>query len=180
MRTIGFRTRVVLVLVGAVGILTALSRPWYAAAPPPASTEIGVGEVSGPLESLYSGLQRWVTEADGTTGWAALGSSGTLLGFLSVATAFAALMTAAPALQGVGRELLRYGAFAVAAIAVWRLVDPPGANDMLELRFGAFLGASCAVMLVTSAMGLANAPLRRRIAPARFVAPPPPEPFEPR
>jgi hypothetical protein len=180
MRTIGFRTHLVLVLVGAVGIFIALGRPWYAAAPPPASGETGVGEVSGPLESLYQGLQRWVTAGDGPTGWAALGSSGTLLGFLSLASAVAALMTAAPALQGLGREVLRYSAFAVAAIAVWRLVDPPGANEMLELRSGAFLGALCAFMLVTSAMGLANAPLRRRVVPARFAAPPPPKPFDPR
>jgi hypothetical protein len=169
---------VILVLVGAVGVLTALSRPWYAAAPPPASKDGGVGEVSGPLEGLYNGLRRWVTESDGTTGWAALGSWGTLLGFLSLAAALAALMTAAPALQGVGRELLRYSALVAAGIAAWRLLDPPGANEMLELRAGAFLGAFCAFMLVTSAMGLANAPLRRRNPPARFVAPPPPSPFE--
>jgi hypothetical protein len=180
MRTIGFRTHVILVLIGALGILMALGRPWYGQAPPPASKETNVGEVYGPLESLYHGLQRWVTEGNGATGWAALGSWGTALGFLSLAAALGALATATPSLQGAGRELLRYSALAVAGIAAWRLLDPPGANELLELRAGAFLGALCAFMLVTSAMGVANAPLRRRVQPARFVAPPPPQPLDPR
>jgi hypothetical protein len=180
MRTIGFRTHVLLVLASALGILVALGRPWYAPAPAPASNVNDVGEVYGPLESLYQGLQRWVTDSDGATGWAALGSWGTALGVLSMAAALAALATATPALQGAGRELLRYSSLAVVGIAAWRLFDPPGANEVLELRAGALLGAFCAVMLVTAAMGVANAPMRRRVQPPRFAPPPPPAPYETR
>ena len=33
MRTLGFRTHVLLAIAGAIGVLYSLSRPWYAAAP---------------------------------------------------------------------------------------------------------------------------------------------------
>jgi hypothetical protein len=180
MRTLGFRTHVLLVVAGAMGVLVSLSRVWYDRAPAPApGTAASIGEVTGPLEGLYHGLQRWATATGGMSGWTALGDSGTALAAFSVVAALGAAACAAPALQGVGRELLRYAALAVFAIAAWRLVDPPGSNATVELRHGALAGAACALMLFTSSMGLANAPLRRRAVAPRYVAPPPPAAYEP-
>jgi hypothetical protein len=180
MRTAGFRTHLLLVLAGAMGVLASLSRVWYGQAPKPAAgSASAVGEMTGPLDGLYHGLGRWATASGGTSGWTALGDSGTALAGLSALAAIGALACAAPALQGLGRELLRYAALAAFAIAAWRLFDPPGSNAALELRHGAFIGAGCALMLMTSAMGVANAPLRRRTVAPRYVAPPPPAAYEP-
>jgi hypothetical protein len=101
-----------------------------------------------------------------------------VLAAMSIVAAAAVLACSVPALQGLGRELLRYTALAAFAIAAWRLLDPPGANDARELRLGAFAGAGFALMLFTAATGVANAPLRRRVAASRYVAPPPPPPVQ--
>jgi hypothetical protein len=178
MRTLGFRTHILLVVAGAVGVLASLSQHWYDKAPKPSSGEVAIGKVSGPLEGLIAGLQRWATATGGTSGWTALGDWGTALAALSLAAALGALSCGVPALQSLGRALLRYAAMAVFAIAAWRLIDPPGANAAVELRHGAFVGAASALMLVTSAMGVANAPMRRRTVAPRYVAPPPPPAYE--
>ena len=74
MRTLGFRTHVLLAVAAAVGVIAALARPWYAAAPPAATAADGVGSIHGPVDSLAAGIERWISETAGTTGWDALGS----------------------------------------------------------------------------------------------------------
>jgi hypothetical protein len=180
MRTLGFRTHVLLVLAGAAGVLASLSWHWYDKAPKPAPEAAArIGQLDGPLEGLYHGLQRWATATGGTSGWTALGGWATGLAVLSLLAALGALACTVPALQGLGRELVRYAALAAFGVAAWHLFDPPGSNAALELRHGAFVGAGCALMLVSSAMGVANAPLRRRAAAPRYVAPPAPAAYEP-
>ena len=50
MRTLGFRTHVLLAIAGAIGVMYSLSRPWYAAAPPPPKEDdAGIGDIHGPL-----------------------------------------------------------------------------------------------------------------------------------
>ena len=48
------------------------------------------------------------------------------------------------------------------------------ARKALELRGGALLAGLFAIVLFTCASGVANAPLRRRVAQRTYQAPPPP------
>jgi hypothetical protein len=153
MRTLGFRTHVLIVVAAAVGLLASLGRPWYAAAP-----EASAGTYPG--TSLANSLERLISDPDGTTGWDALGVWGTVLAAVAAATAAGALGCLAPALQGVARELVRYGALACFALVAWKLLDHPAEGT--ELRMGAVLGAVAALIACTSGSAAAAAPLRRR------------------
>jgi hypothetical protein len=167
MRTLGFRTHVLLVLAGAIGVVASLGRPWYGRPPAHPADESA-------LYGLFDTVQRWVRDPGGTTGWEALGTSGQVLAALSLGAAACAMACLLPGVQAVVREPLRYGSFAAFGVAVWRLVDSPGPNAELELRLGAFIGLVSATMVWVSAQGVANAPLRRRAAPPRYTPPPPP------
>src|SRR3954454_24247553 len=61
MRTLGFRTHVLLVLAGAVGVLASLDRPWYGPAPKPLPDNGDSFDVHGPLYGLIDAIQRWVS-----------------------------------------------------------------------------------------------------------------------
>jgi hypothetical protein len=173
MRTLGFRTHVLVAVAAAVGVIAALARPWYAAAPP--QVEADVGSLAGRAD----GFERWIGQADGTAGWDALGTWGTVIAALAAVTVAGALGCLVPALQGVAREALRYGALACLGIVVWKLVDSPGANAELELRFGALVAAGAALIAFSSGSAVASAPLRRRRpAPARYVPPAAPPSYE--
>ena len=175
MRTLGFRTHVLLAVAAAVGVIAALGRPWYGNAPAVAAeSERAVGSLRGPASGLTAGIERWVTEATGTTGWDALGAWGTVLAALAALTAVSALACLVPALQGVAREFLRYAALACVGVAVWKLVDSPGPNEVLELRFGAFVAAGAALVALSSGSAVAAAPLRHRLPVAAYSPPPPP------
>jgi hypothetical protein len=175
MRTLGFRTHVLLALAGAAGLLHSLGRPWYGAAPPPPPDKpASIGDLNGPLSSLWDGIQRWVTDPGGRTGWDALAHWGLAAGVMAGLAAAGALACLVPVLQPIGRDLLRYGAIAAFGIVAWRLFDPPGPNDVLELRRGALSAAVCALVLLTCGLGVANAPLRKRVPVRKYSAPPPP------
>jgi hypothetical protein len=167
MRTLGFRTHALLTLAAAVGVIAALAEPWYAFAPrvaPDAASSIG--SIQGPVDSLAAGMQRWVTENAGTTGWDALGTWGSVLAGLAALTALGALGCLIPAIQGVAREALRYGSLGTFGVALWKLIDTPGPNQLMEPRLGAFVAVFAALIAVTSGSAVASAPLRRRSAPA--------------
>jgi hypothetical protein len=175
MRTLGFRTHVLMVIVGAIGAVAALGRPWYGPAPrPPADNSASFDEVHGPLYGVLQAARRWATATGGTTGWDALGVSGSLLAGLCLVVGLSAACSFVPALQGIVRDPLRYGGFAMFAICLWRLVDSPGPNDALELRSGAFIAFGCSVMVWIAAQGVANVPSRRRVVPPSYSPPPPP------
>jgi hypothetical protein len=176
MRTLGFRTHILLAVAAATGVIAALARPWYAAAPPAASENTGIGTIQGPVDSLAAGVERWLSETSGTAGWDALGIWATVIAALAAVTALGALGCAVPALQGVARELLRYAALACAGIVLWKLVDSPGPNGELELRFGAFVAAGAALVAFSSGTTVASTPLRRRRTPAPAAYAPPPAP----
>ncbi len=76
-------------------------------------------------------------------------------------------------------EPLRYASLALAAVVVWRLVDPPGPNQAWELRSGALIALAAALVLTVCAQGVASAPSRRRVVTTRYVAPPPPPAYDP-
>jgi hypothetical protein len=167
MRTLGFRTHVMLVVAGAIGVLAALGRPWYAPAPPPPPDNSGVFEVHGPLHATLNAMHRWLTDGSGMSGWDALGTSGQVL-------AAAAVIAACCALGCFVAPVQRVVSFLVAGIAVWRAVDSPGPNDALELRLGALIGVACSVMIWVCAQGVASAPSRKRVTPPTYTPPPPP------
>jgi hypothetical protein len=167
MRTLGFRTHALLTVAAAVGVISALGEPWYAQAPRAVQADPNaIGSFDGPVEGLSAGIGRWVTETSGLNGWDALGAWGTALAALAALTAVGALGCLVPAIQGVAREVLRYGALATFGIAVWKLIDSPGPNVALEPRFGAFVAVIAALIAVTSGSAVAAAPLQRRRATA--------------
>jgi hypothetical protein len=167
MRTLGFRTHALLAAAAAVGVIAALTEPWYAPAPQAvASDGTAVGSMQGPVDSLAAGMQRWITESAGTSGWDALGTWGTVLAVCAGLTGIGAIACLVPALQGVAREALRYGALAMFGIALWKLIDTPGPNAVMEPRMGAFIAVGAALIAVSSGSAVASAPLKRRTAPA--------------
>jgi hypothetical protein len=167
MRTLGFRTHVLLAVAAAVGVIAALAEPWYAKAPQAVQpSDESMGSLQGPVEGLSAAIGRWIGEATGTSGWDALGTWGTVLAAVATLTALGALGCLVPNLHGVAREVLRYSALATLGIAAWKLIDTPGPNQMMEPRFGAFVATAAALIAVTSGSAVAAAPLRRRRAPA--------------
>jgi len=174
MRTLGFRTHVLLAVAAAAGIVFTLTRPWYALAPEARPDNPRIGDIHGPLSKLGGAIERWVTSADGTSGWDSLGPFGIALAAMAGVAALGALACLVPALQSLGRDLLRYAAIAAFGIAVWKLLDPPGSNATHELRHGALAAAGCAVVLLTCAFGVASAPMRRRSPRRSYEAPQPP------
>jgi hypothetical protein len=167
MRTLGFRTHALLTIAAAVGVIAALAEPWYAAAPRALPAADGsIGSIEGPVDSLAAGMQRWITANSGASGWDGLGTWGTVLAALAALTAVGALGCLVPAVQGVAREALRYSALGTFGIAVWKLIDTPGPNQVMEPRVGAFVAAAASLIAVTSGLAVAGAPLRRRSSPA--------------
>jgi hypothetical protein len=167
MRTLGFRTHALLTAAAAVGVIAALAEPWYAFAPRVVPDAAGsIGTIGGPVDGLAAGMQRWITESSGTSGWDALGTWGSILAGVTILTAVGALGCLIPAIQGVAREAVRYGALATFGIALWKLIDTPGPNQLMEPRLGAFVAVFAALIAVTSGSAVAAAPLRRRSAPA--------------
>jgi hypothetical protein len=181
MRTLGFRTHVLLAIAGAIGVLYSLTRPWYAAAPPPPKEDdAGIGDIHGPLNQFFDGAKRWASGGEGMSGRQALDHWAQMIAAMAaVAVVGALLCLALPRAQVLGRDLTRYGSLAALAIVAWKLVDPPGDNGAWELRVGALLGGLFAIVLFTCASGVANAPLRRKL-PQRVYSPPPSPPaYEP-
>ena len=176
MRTLGFRTHVLLAIAGAIGVLYSLTRPWYAAAPPAKADDPNIGDIHGPLNQFFEGAKRWASGGEGVSGLQALDHWGHVIAAMAAVAVLGALLcVAAPRLQALGRDLARYGSLAALAIVAWKLVDPPGDNGAWELRVGALLAGLFAIVLVTCASGVANAPLRRKI-PQRTFSPPPAPP----
>ncbi len=174
MRTLGFRTHVLLAIAGAIGVLYSLSRPWYGGAlPGKTEDEMGIGDIHGPLNSFSDGLRRWVG-TDGVSGWQALDHWGQMVAAMAAVAAIGSLACLTPSLQVLGRDFARYGSLAALAIVAWKLVDPPGANAALELRSGALIAGVFSVMLFVCASGVASAPTRRKVPQRRYQAPPPP------
>jgi hypothetical protein len=178
MRTFGFRTHVLLALAAAACLVLSLGHPWYAAAPPKPPEQVAdIGDINAPLTGFFDGLERWLGGSDGVSAWQALDHSALGIAALAGVAAAGALLLFLPALQVLGRDLLRYGALGAFGIVAWRLFDPPGANGSLELRNGAFAGAGFALVLVVCGSAAAGAPLRRKIPQRTFVPPPPPPPW---
>ena len=174
MRTLGFRTHLLLAIAGAIGVLYSLARPWYAPTAPVSAETADIGDINGPLNAFFDGVKRWATAGDGATGWQALDHWGQMIGAMAACAVLGAILCTVPQVQLLGRDLARYGALAALAIVAWKLVDPPGANEARELRSGALMAGVFAIVLFTCASSVASAPLRRKIPQRTYQAPPPP------
>jgi hypothetical protein len=174
MRSMAFRTHVLLTLVAAFGVSSALHMPWYGRAPG------GPAYIDGPMDRTLEVVGRAVAAGDGIDGHAALGAWATVIACLAGFTALMAVLCLTEALFGAAREGARLGALATLAVIAWRLVDHPAD----ELRHGAIVAACCALVLTGAAMSVASAPLRRKHRgpvfghPGVYVPPPPPPRWE--
>jgi hypothetical protein len=166
MRTLGFRTHILLVIAGAVAVVSSLNRPWYGAPPAPLPDNSAQFDVHGPLQALLDAMGRWVTATDGTTGWTALGTSGQVIAGLAVLAALCSAGCLLPPVQALVSVPLRYISFAAFGATLWRVIDSPGPNTDLELRIGALIALVGAGMVWISAQGVASAPPRKRVAPS--------------
>jgi hypothetical protein len=161
-------------LAGAVALLVTLFLPWFDVEPPRAAQpDQGTG--------ILNVLNTYSTTSWGT-GWDALG-------WLVIAFALAAIGCAAwlalanalrrPVAQAVAASVLTAtaGTLAFVALALRALVFQPGPNDLVVMRYGAWLGLLAALVL---ALGGWWALKDERIdAPESAYTPPEPRPAPP-
>jgi hypothetical protein len=148
MRTLGFRTHVLLAMVAAAGVVASLKLPWYG---PHGGAAAALG-MDGPIERTLAEVGRAVSATAGTSGWTALGTWATPLAVLAALAALTSALCLAPSAYGTAREGARLGGLAVAALVAWKLLDHPG-----ELRHGALVAAGSALVLVASSFSVAGA-----------------------
>jgi hypothetical protein len=174
MRTLGFRTNVMLALATAIGLVAALGRPWDGPSPPHPHGA-GIDDLDGPLNALFAGIQRAFSARTGDTGWHVLGTAAPALAVAAGVVALLALLCVPAATQPAARALVHWAAFVPPALVVWRLLDRPGSGT--EPRYGALIALGCALLQFGAAHTVAGAPLRRRVVKAPFQPPAPPPAF---
>lgn len=179
MRTLGFRTHVLFALAAAAGLVLTLSRPWYGAAPPKAPEGTAdIGDINGPLTGFFDGAKRWLTNSDGASGWHALDHWAMAIAVMAGIAAIGLVMLMVPAMQQLGRDLVRYASLAAFGIVVWKLLSPPGGHDSVELRNGAIAGLAFSLILMVTGSAAASAPLRKKKVAQRTFVPPSPPAYE--
>jgi hypothetical protein len=164
MRTIGFRSNVLVAIAAAFGVIAALGKPWYGPSVPATDAR---------MEDLFGGIGRSLTEPDGTSGWVALHTTDQVLAGLAVATAAMLILTLVPALQQQMQPLARWSALGTVGIVLYALIDGPGTTAMAEPRPGVLLALAASLVLLASTWTVAAAPSRRRVAPKTYTPPPP-------
>jgi hypothetical protein len=155
MRTLGFRSHIMLALLSAAGVVYALGMPWFGSAPE------GDAYLDGAMDRTLEVIGRAVAASDGMSGRETLAGSAQTVTLLAGLTGLMALLCLSDALFGVARQGLRLGALATVGVIAWRLVDHPAD----ELRHGALIGAAAALVLTASALAAASAPVRRNRGP---------------
>jgi hypothetical protein len=160
-----------LAVVGAAGLVVTLFLPWFGAdlharTPP-----------GGPFDTIDVTLA-----GNGASGW-------DLLGWLVLAIVLAAVACAAwlaianvarrPVAQVVAASVLTpaIGTLALAALALRALLFQPGPNDVVVLRYGAWLGLLAALVLAVG--GWLAVKDERTDAPESAYTPPAPRPPPP-
>ena len=153
--------------VGAAALLVALFLPWF-----------GV-ELSGPAGNL---VNPFLAEAGGTSGWNTLGwlVIVLVLGAVGCAAWLAiANATRRPLAQTVAASVLTAtaGTFAFVVLALRALVFQPGPNDLVVLRYGAWLGLLASLVLAVGGWWAIKDD--RTGAPQSAYTPPEPRPAPP-
>jgi hypothetical protein len=159
MRTIGFRSNILFAIAAAVGIIASLGRPWYG--PAAIDKQQAVGELPSQMEDFLNGIGRAFSSSQGTTGWAALETSDSLIAGFAIATVVLLVLTMFEGLQIHMQFLARWTSLATLGVIIVKLVDEPGSNLLKEPRQGLLIALAAGVMLVASAMSLAATPQRR-------------------
>jgi hypothetical protein len=170
MRTIGFRSNVLVAIAAAFGVIAALGKPWYGPSVPASDAR---------MEDLFSGVGRAVSEPGGTAGWEALHTTDQVIAGLAVATAALLILTLIPALQQQLQPLARWGALATVGVITYCLLDGPGTTAMAEPRNGLLLALAASIVLLSSTATVASAPSRRKVATKPYVPPPPAPVYDP-
>ena len=174
MRTHGFRTHALLALAAAVGVIAALGRPWYAAAPQPVEEDLNaIGKLHGPVDGLTNGIARWFSETAGATGWDSLGVVGTAIAAMAARDGGRCARLPDPGDPGRGA---RGAALRLACVLRPRAVEADrharAPTQLLEPRYGAFLATAAALIALTSGTAVASAPLTRSRTVAKPYVPP--------
>jgi hypothetical protein len=164
MRTIGFRSNVLIAIAAAFGVIAALGKPWYGPSIPASDAR---------MEDLFDGIARSVGEPGGTSGWTALHTTDQLIAGLAVATVVLLALTLVPALQHQLQPLARWGALATVGVVLVTLLDGPNTAAMAEPRHGVLLALAASLVLLASTWTVAAAPSRRHVAPKAYTPPPP-------
>jgi hypothetical protein len=174
MRTIGYRSNVLFILAAAFGLLAALGRPWYGAAPVAHVVEpANVGKADLPVESFFSQLWREISSADGVKGWDVFTSTDGILAALLAIAVISALAALLPGMERAAREVLRLVTLAMLGIVVVKLVNTPAGSGLAERRQGAWIALGVTGIMASSAWTLYAAPLTRRKQGPSLVDPPP-------
>jgi hypothetical protein len=154
-------------IAGAAVLLVALFLPWF-----------GV-ELPGPAGNLVNPI---LAEAGGTSGW-------NRLGWLVIVLALAAIgcvawlaianATARPVAQSVAASVLAAtgGTFAFIALALRTLIFQPGPNEIVTVRYGAWIGLLAALALALGCWWAIKDD--RTDAPESAYTPPEPRPAPP-
>jgi hypothetical protein len=166
MRTIGFRSNVLVAILAAAGVIAALGQPWYGQSPAPTGAQ---------MEDLFRGIGRAFTESHGVTGWAALETADQLIAGLAAGAALMSLLSLVPLWQAHVQPIARWFAIGTFAVIAVKLIDEPGSNLYSEPRQGVLIALGAAAVLVASTMTVAAAPVRRKAQPKRYTPPPAPD-----
>jgi hypothetical protein len=153
--------------VGAAALLVALFLPWF-----------GV-ELPGPAGNL---VNSFLADAGGTSGWNTLGWLVIVLALGAVGCAAwltIANATRRPVAQTVAASVLTAmaGTLAVIVLALRALVFQPGPNELVVLRYGAWLGLLAALILAVGGWWATKD--ERTDAPESAYTPPEPRPAPP-
>ncbi len=174
MRTIGYRSNVLFILAAAFGLVAALGRPWYGAAPVAhAVGPANIGKVNLPVESFFSQLWREISAADGIKGWDVFTTTDRILLALIAIAALSALAALVPGLERAAREVVRLVTLAMLGIVVVKLVNTPEAAGFAERRQGAWIALGVTGIMASSAWTLHAAPIARRTQGRSLVETPP-------
>jgi hypothetical protein len=152
---------------GAAGLLVALFLPWF-----------GI-ELPGPAGNL---VDAGLVDEGGTSGWSNLGWVTIALALAAIGCAAwlaAATALARPVAQQVAAGVLTptAGTLALLALALRALVFQPGPNDLVVVRYGAWLGLLAALALTVG--GWLAIKDERTDAPESAYTPPEPRPAPP-
>ena len=154
-------------IAGAAALLVALFLPWF-----------GI-ELPGPAGNLANPV---LAEVGGTSGWSNLGWLVVALALVAVGCAAwlaIANATGRPVAQSVAASVLTAtaGTLAFLALTLRALVFQPGPNDLVVLRYGAWLGIVAALVLALGGWWAIKD--ERTDAPESAYTPPEPRPAPP-